>query len=298
VANIEAINAYIQEMLVKSGHRFVTAVEAARWLNSDGSLRDSPSRPGKPLRDLLRAGLVKGARQDPPGPHSNWTVWRVDLNHVEPNTTPKPPRQLMSTDEVGPEREVARILQREAAVRYRPKAVKTLLIAEAPPLALDRYFYFEEVFIQDALFWETMKVLYGASTRAEPKRGYLLRFQADGYFLIDALRDPVPEGASKSTVQELIVGRRHDILQEVRRLAPQCVILVKATVYDGLYHWLRENGVRVATARIPFPGSRWQSYFRSAFSNGLRECRSAKRAGPRWCDNGLVIEPFFPGNQR
>jgi hypothetical protein len=39
----------------------------------------------------------------------------------------------------------ARKRREEAAARYRPDSVDLLLVAEAPPSALDRYFYFEDV---------------------------------------------------------------------------------------------------------------------------------------------------------
>jgi hypothetical protein len=41
----------------------VSAVTAAAWLDAVGILRDSPARPGKPLRDLLRAGKILGQVQ-------------------------------------------------------------------------------------------------------------------------------------------------------------------------------------------------------------------------------------------
>jgi hypothetical protein len=41
----------------------VTAVSAAAWLDAVGILRDSKTRPGKPLRDLLRAGKILGQIQ-------------------------------------------------------------------------------------------------------------------------------------------------------------------------------------------------------------------------------------------
>jgi hypothetical protein len=43
-------------------------------------------------------------------------------------------------------REAAQARRRDAAARrYRPETIQLLLIAEAPPSALDRYFYFEDV---------------------------------------------------------------------------------------------------------------------------------------------------------
>ena len=44
--------------------------------------------------------------------------------------------------------------------RYRPNEIRVLIIAEAPPCALDRFFYFEDVKKQDSLFLEIMGILY------------------------------------------------------------------------------------------------------------------------------------------
>ncbi len=49
----------------------------------------------------------------------------------------------------------------KARLKYKPKQIKYLLIAETPPkLDSDRFFYFENVDRQDSLFLETMKLLY------------------------------------------------------------------------------------------------------------------------------------------
>lgn len=52
----------------------VPAVEAARWLDSAGVLSDSRSRPGLPLRNLLRACALSIAEQRPPRPHGRWFI--------------------------------------------------------------------------------------------------------------------------------------------------------------------------------------------------------------------------------
>jgi hypothetical protein len=62
--DIDAINRHIQKQLRESGLERVSAVEAARWLDDAGLLRDSRQRRGKPLRDLLRAREVIGQRRD------------------------------------------------------------------------------------------------------------------------------------------------------------------------------------------------------------------------------------------
>jgi len=63
-SKVDSINAFIQSELTKRGLTSVVAVEAAIWLDKAGLLKDSESRPGKPLRDLLRAGAINRAVQD------------------------------------------------------------------------------------------------------------------------------------------------------------------------------------------------------------------------------------------
>ncbi len=52
---------------------------------------------------------------------------------------------------MGPQAD-ARRRRQQAAVRYQPEHVRLLLVAEAPPSSLDRYFYFHDVRGQDSLF--------------------------------------------------------------------------------------------------------------------------------------------------
>ena len=72
--HVEQISAYIQAELRRRNRGEVTAVEAARWLDEAGLLRDSQHRRGLPLRNLLRAGLIEGQRQEP---NSRWFIDRV-----------------------------------------------------------------------------------------------------------------------------------------------------------------------------------------------------------------------------
>ena len=58
------INAALQEHARAQSWRTITAVEGGRHLDRLGLLSDSASRPGLPLRELLRAGLIQGASQD------------------------------------------------------------------------------------------------------------------------------------------------------------------------------------------------------------------------------------------
>ena len=157
--------------------------------------------------------------------------------------------------------------RRAASQRYKPDKVSTLFIAEAPPCADDRYFYFENVPEQDSLWIELTKAIYkdefGETKKERPRKGaWLRRFCADGHYLIDAVETPeVDAQCIKSNVRRLI--------KVIRDIDPEKIILIKVTVYENLYRILREQGLPVVNERIPFPGSGQQKKFRQAMQRAL-----------------------------
>ena len=84
---------------------------------------------------------------------------------------------------------------REAArKKYKPERIRWLLIAEAPPDSLDRFFYFERVFEKDYLYMETMRVLFPNASESDlrhRKVQYLQWFKANGFYLIDVMDEPI-----------------------------------------------------------------------------------------------------------
>lgn len=72
--DIDKINRFLQSKLQQSALESIRAVEAAAWLDRAGLLRDSTARPGKPLRDLLRRGVITGQRQE------GNRRWFIDVN--------------------------------------------------------------------------------------------------------------------------------------------------------------------------------------------------------------------------
>lgn len=64
--------------------------------------------------------------------------------------------------------------RRAAAATYLPARVRWLLIAEAPPMSEDRYYYFEDVRKHDALFRNVAQaVLREPPHRSQKKSGLL-----------------------------------------------------------------------------------------------------------------------------
>lgn len=70
------VEGFLQQELRRRKVAEVTAVEAARWLDEAQVLRDSPSRPGLPLRKMLRAGAIESAQQRPEQPNGRWFIVR------------------------------------------------------------------------------------------------------------------------------------------------------------------------------------------------------------------------------
>lgn len=153
--------------------------------------------------------------------------------------------------------------RREAADRYRPGKVDLLLVAEAPPRALERYFYFPNVSAHDSLFRCVVRsVLSREPTR--DKAQFLEQFRAAGIFLIDVCEDPLND---ESDLRRYVP----DLIRRVCELAPAHIILIKATVYDAAYWPLKQAGLPVVDVRIPFPGSGRQLEFERWMTEALSD---------------------------
>jgi hypothetical protein len=76
-ARVVDISDFLQRELRRRRLHEVPAVPAANWLEKAHLLQDSKSRPGKPLRDLLRAGAIRGSDQRPPRPNGRWFVTKA-----------------------------------------------------------------------------------------------------------------------------------------------------------------------------------------------------------------------------
>jgi hypothetical protein len=158
---------------------------------------------------------------------------------------------------------------KQAAAKYRPKKTHTLFVAEAPPLSVDRYFYFEDVKRGDWLWIALMKQLFPAAKwgPTERERGrkdaWLRKFQNNGYRLIDAVKEPV-DGSPSARVKK-IKTHSHELISEVKKIKPRYIVLIKATVFDALFHEFKIAGLPVVKSRLPFPSSGRQREFHRKF---------------------------------
>jgi hypothetical protein len=167
----------------------------------------------------------------------------------------------------------ARERREHAAHHYRPKQVKLLLVAEAPPRSLDRYFYFHDVREHDSLFRYVVRVLFGVDPDRANKEKLLLKLRDEGVFLIDLAIDPLDDGDLASHVLALV--------ERCKAIAPEKIVLIKATVYDAAFAALRAAGLPVVDERIPFPGSGRQREFEESFSRALGKGSSDPKPEPQ-----------------
>ena len=175
-----------------------------------------------------------------------------------------------------------------AREKYKPEKITCLFIAEATPSAPDRFFYFEEVWEQDSLYLELMKVLLANDDKenkknnrlvplvdiASPstsqlrskKKNYLEKFKSKGYYLIDNLDYPMPFGYSRTKEKiRFLEGQKEKLYNKVKTLVDKRtpIVLISIPVYQANAGTLEYYGYNVIhNEPIPFPGSGQQARFR------------------------------------
>jgi len=159
-----------------------------------------------------------------------------------------------------------------AAQKYRPKRVKLLWIAHAPPKGGERYFYFETMSGRDSLFREVMRAMAQATGSREcdmpcagdSKIALLRRFRACGCFLIDLCKD------LSHTMEYWWPTTR----QEICDLNPRRILLVKVDVCRFVRPKLCDMNKYdrlLTTEDVPFPGSGQQTRFHQKVDPLLRK---------------------------
>jgi hypothetical protein len=160
--------------------------------------------------------------------------------------------------------EVARRRRLAAARRWRPDHVDLLFVVEAPPSALDRYFYFEDVRTHDSLFRHVVEAVLGEKPTRD-KAPYLDALRERGVFLIDLCLDPF------SDRREAIPAAVPTLARRIRAIGPRRIVLIGASVYDQAHPALHAAQLPVVEARLPYPGAgqqrRFLEGFRAATSN-------------------------------
>lgn len=167
---------------------------------------------------------------------------------------------------------------------YLPNKVEVLFIAESPPPAANvqssRQFYrSEKQRKDDRLFTNTIKALYPEAAsltenQIQPnKEQWLRRFQADGYYMIEALEDSQEHEVTKEERQERIKKALPRLIERVKELAHENtkIILIKSNVFDVATKPLRDAGFIVLnTELVDYPGRFNQRAYREKIQKLLQ----------------------------
>lgn len=167
---------------------------------------------------------------------------------------------------------------RTARNKYKPKKVRYLLIAEAPPNCLDRFFYYEHVPNHDYLFLALAQAFYPkdksnyilGGRNSDKKRQILLRLKADGIYLLDL--SEVPKSVHPNLKSNLanLIARIKKVMNRNTK-----IILIKSNVYSLAFDFLKNKGIdRVADVKIPFPAYGQQQVFQEQFRKAINSFKS------------------------
>lgn len=270
--------------MIKSGRANIDPVEANSLLEKVGILKDSKDRPGKPLRDLLRKGKLPHAFQAG-GKGSSWTIPHSNKGKSSVSNYSSVKKQVKKATSVNPTKTTETttdisLLKKQlekTRQKYKPETVKYLLVAEAPPDSLERFFYYNNVYQHDYLFLGVTEALYpklkekfllsGRSSKI--KHSILQTFQKDGFYLLDLSELPL------SLLYTDLQSQLPNLVDKINSVVDNNtqIILIKANVYDIAFHFLKRKFKNVVDQRIPFPGQGGQRKFQDEFKQALKKVR-------------------------
>lgn len=168
----------------------------------------------------------------------------------------------------------------EARCNYRPNKIRYLLIAESPPEAEERFIYFPLVDEGDILYVELMRAIFPQTsgekldidTLRELKPRFLKRFMEEGFYLIDAVDKPLPQGMKYRQRRKKVKKALQDLIRKIRclKLNGAKVIIIKATVHHEAYAELKLEGLDIVNDKpIDFPGRFTTPKFREKMAVAL-----------------------------
>ena len=169
-------------------------------------------------------------------------------------------------------------------LRYKPKQLKHLLIAESPPPAPHiqssrQFYYSDRVRKDDRLFTNTIRALYAEAadlSEAEleaQKESWLNKFSSDGWYMIEALEESQVHEVTKNQRQDKISQSLPRLIERVKKLANKDtkIILIKSNVFDMVAEPLRQAGFNVLNKKLlDYPGRFNQRAYREKLAALIR----------------------------
>jgi len=157
----------------------------------------------------------------------------------------------------------------------RPSRIRVLLIGESPPKSEGtnlRFFYSPTLTRYDNLYRGVANALYGecADVDVRDKPAVLARIRNAGFWLIDAVDEPINKKSSSARLKAIRAGAAV-LVQRCIDLAPEVgVIICHDKVYRETAIPLRNAGVHVLHSKsLPFPLGNTRARFVTGFRNAL-----------------------------
>ena len=160
---------------------------------------------------------------------------------------------------------------------YKPSEIKCLLIAESPPKSEGgRFFYNPDQEKYDFLFRSVMEVIFTdfkVKYRRGQKRIYLQKFKEKGFYLIDAVDEPINDKNQRER-NKIIKRNLENKIREIDELISKDtpIIFIKKNIFKIFHPELKRRGFNVIHNKpIPFPSSGQQSKFKEKFKRCLEK---------------------------
>jgi len=164
----------------------------------------------------------------------------------------------------------------KARNEFKPYKVNYLLVAEAPPDSVERFFYYPNVKEKDFLFLGVMELLFPELKREFLKSGrdpkikrlILEKFKEKGFYLLDLADLPIK--FLNMPLENCLPGLINRIEEAVDKKTSK-IILIKANVFEIAYDKLKTIGYNVIDIKLPFPSSGQQGNFQRLFMEVLKQ---------------------------
>lgn len=155
----------------------------------------------------------------------------------------------------------------ELRLVYKPVALRVLLIGESPPdpgSGDRRFFYAPTLAAHDNLYRGVAAAVYGTEPTLDirDKTTVLKRLRSDGFWLIDALEDPVNRLSRPERLSRLRSAAPR-LAEQVSELGPsEGVIVCHSLVFEACADEIRRSGTPLLhEAALPFPLGNWRARF-------------------------------------
>lgn len=144
--------------------------------------------------------------------------------------------------------------------RYRPTKLRFVLLGESPPDPAPRgvrFFYCPEFRFPDTLYHAVVDALYDWPNDYRNKTKYLDRLMADGWWLIDAVAQPISRLASDDKKRAAIRAAGPEVIARLSTgdaHPSEGVVICLRRVFEELSNQLLEAGIWILHRQpLPFP---------------------------------------------